>query len=126
MIGAFESIFGCPPAGVWAAPGRVNIIGEHTDYNGGYALPIALSHVVRCEAACRTDNRIRVHSRQHPGEFAQTDLDAITDAKLPSWARYPVGVIHEFARAGHQVTGLDLLIDGDVPIGAGLSSSAAG
>lgn len=111
----------------WVAPGRVNIIGEHTDYNDGYVLPIALPLVVRCAAAERTDGRVRVGSRQRPGEpvlVAVSDL-APQRARVPGWARYPLGVVAEFARRGHRIPGVDLDLDGAVPIGAGLSSSAA-
>ncbi|NKY27664.1 galactokinase [Nocardia gamkensis] len=111
----------------WVAPGRVNIIGEHTDYNDGYVLPIALPLVVRCAAAARSDGLVRVGSRQRPGEpvlFAVSDLDR-QRALVPGWARYPLGVVAEFTRRGHRIPGVDLDLDGAVPIGAGLSSSAA-
>ncbi|MGQ4614409.1 galactokinase [Nocardia sp. R7R-8] len=111
----------------WAAPGRVNIIGEHTDYNDGYVLPIAVPLVVRCAAAARADGLVRVGSRQRPGEpvlVAVSDL-AAQRARVPGWARYPLGVVAEFTRRGHRIPGVDLELDGAVPIGAGLSSSAA-
>ncbi|MGK8500912.1 galactokinase [Nocardia asiatica] len=111
----------------WVAPGRVNIIGEHTDYNDGYVLPIALPLVVRCTAAARTDGLARVGSRQRPGDpllVAVRDL-ARQRARVPGWARYPLGVVAEFTRRGHRIPGVDLDLDGAVPIGAGLSSSAA-
>ncbi|RJO79809.1 galactokinase [Nocardia panacis] len=112
---------------IWAAPGRVNIIGEHTDYNAGFVLPIALPHVVRCAAEPRRDTLVTVRSRQRRGpavRVPRTELVAQRD-RVPEWARYPLGVIAEFARRGHAVTGVDLEVDGAVPIGAGLSSSAA-
>ncbi|MEU2174555.1 galactokinase [Nocardia sp. NPDC019219] len=111
----------------WVAPGRVNIIGEHTDYNDGYVLPIALPLVMRCTAAARADGAVRVGSRQRPGEpvlVAVSDL-AAERARMPGWARYPLGVVAEFTRRGHRIPGVDLDLDGEVPIGAGLSSSAA-
>ncbi|MGQ4599160.1 galactokinase [Nocardia sp. R6R-6] len=111
----------------WVAPGRVNIIGEHTDYNDGYVLPIALPLVMRCTAAARTDGRVRVGSRQRPGEpvlIAVSEL-AAQRARVPGWSRYPLGVVAEFARRGIRIPGVDLDLDGEVPIGAGLSSSAA-
>lgn len=111
--------------GVWAAPGRVNIIGEHTDYNGGYALPIALPQVVRCAAETDTEGRVRVTSRQHEGERIDEQIDVLADASVNGWARYPLGVVHEFHRRGHRITGVTLDLDGAVPVGAGLSSSAA-
>ncbi|MFD8247618.1 galactokinase [Nocardia sp. NPDC059691] len=111
----------------WVAPGRVNIIGEHTDYNDGYVLPIALPLVARCTAAPRTDGLVRVGSRQRPGEpvlVAVSDIEGVR-ARVPGWSRYPLGVVAEFTRRGHRITGVDLDLDGAVPIGAGLSSSAA-
>ncbi|WP_410871902.1 galactokinase [Nocardia sp. A7] len=111
----------------WIAPGRVNIIGEHTDYNDGFVLPIALSLAVVCGAEPRGDGLVRLASAQRPGEVVEvrvTDLVAQRD-RLPSWARYPLGVVDEFVRGGHRVTGVNLELDGEVPIGAGLSSSAA-
>ncbi|MGW4841326.1 galactokinase [Nocardia brasiliensis] len=115
------------PVQTWAAPGRVNIIGEHTDYNDGFVLPIALPLVVECAAKMRTDQRVRVTSRQRPGEtvlVALAELAAQRD-RVPGWSRYPLGVVAEFVRRGHTVGGVDLELDGAVPIGAGLSSSAA-
>ncbi|WP_338766138.1 galactokinase [Nocardia vulneris] len=111
----------------WAAPGRVNIIGEHTDYNDGFVLPIALPLVVECAARVRPDQQVRVTSRQRPGEtvlVAVAELAAQRD-RVPGWSRYPLGVVAEFVRRGHAVDGVDLVLDGAVPIGAGLSSSAA-
>ncbi|MCP2321201.1 galactokinase [Nocardia amikacinitolerans] len=111
----------------WVAPGRVNIIGEHTDYNDGFVLPIALPMVTRCAAATTADGFVRVESRQRPGESVQVGIDELVAARdrLSGWARYPLGVVAEFVRRGHAVPGLVLELDGAVPIGAGLSSSAA-
>ncbi|MGW4772065.1 galactokinase [Nocardia sp. NPDC004278] len=111
----------------WVAPGRVNIIGEHTDYNDGFVLPIALPLVVECVAEVRRDGLVRVASWQRPGQVVLVepgDLGAERD-RLPPWARYPLGVVSEFVRHGYPVDGVDLELDGAVPIGAGLSSSAA-
>lgn len=108
-------------SGKWAAPGRLNIIGEHTDYNDGYALPIALPQVVTCEATIRSDDVVRVESRQYPGDIISVRLSDLSTNPIPGWSRYPLGVVHELQLA----TGLDLRIDSDVPVGAGLSSSAA-
>ncbi len=112
-------------AGVWVAPGRVNIIGEHTDYNDGYALPIALPQVVTCTATATTDAMVSVTSRQHPGRPVREPIAGLGDAPVGGWSRYPLGVVHEFARRGHRLPGVMLDIDGAVPVGAGLSSSAA-
>ncbi|MFI6047091.1 galactokinase [Nocardia sp. NPDC051321] len=112
---------------MWVAPGRVNIIGEHTDYNDGFVLPIALPLVVECQARVRTDAQVRVVSRQRPDEVvlvAVADLVAQRD-RVPGWSRYPLGVVAEYVRRGLAIGGVDLELDGAVPIGAGLSSSAA-
>ncbi|MBO0855073.1 MAG: galactokinase [Nocardia sp.] len=111
--------------GVWVAPGRVNIIGEHTDYNDGYALPIALPQVVTCRAEITTDAAVRVDSAQHPGATVIESLANLATSAVTGWARYPLGVVHEYLRRGHDLPGLVLHIDGAVPVGAGLSSSAA-
>ncbi|MFB7875750.1 galactokinase [Nocardia sp. NPDC056064] len=111
----------------WIAPGRVNIIGEHTDYNDGFVLPIALSLGVVCAAEPRADRRVRLTSVQRPGELIDCSLNALGAQRdqLPGWARYPLGVVHEFVRRGLPVGGVRLDLGGTVPIGAGLSSSAA-
>ncbi|MFD6395176.1 galactokinase [Nocardia sp. NPDC060249] len=111
----------------WIAPGRVTIIGEHTDYNDGFVLPIALPLGVVCAAGPRGDGLVRLTSAQRPGAVIEVRVDALAAQRdrLPGWARYPLGVVDEFVRGGHRVTGLDLALDGAVPIGAGLSSSAA-
>ncbi|KAA8888735.1 galactokinase [Nocardia colli] len=112
---------------MWVAPGRVNIIGEHTDYNDGFVLPIALPLVMECRAGVRADTKVRVVSAQRPDEpvlVEVADLVAQRD-RVPGWSRYPLGVVAEFVRRGHAVGGVELELDGAVPIGAGLSSSAA-
>ena len=111
--------------GVWVAPGRVNIIGEHTDYNDGYALPIALPHVVRCAAQTESDARVTVSSQQHPGEVIGEPIAGLADSSVTGWARYPLGVVHEYVRRGYPIPGVRLELGGAVPVGAGLSSSAA-
>ncbi len=111
--------------GVWVAPGRVNIIGEHTDYNDGYALPIALPHVVSCAARAASDGAVTVSSRQHPGEVIRETIAGLADSTVTGWSRYPLGVVYEYSRRGHAIGGVELELDGAVPVGAGLSSSAA-
>jgi galactokinase len=111
--------------GVWVAPGRVNIIGEHTDYNEGFALPIALPHVVSCAARAASDGKVTVSSRQHPGEVVSEPVAGLADSMVTGWARYPLGVVYEYSRRGRPISGVELELDGAVPVGAGLSSSAA-
>ncbi|MRH88003.1 galactokinase [Nocardia sp. SYP-A9097] len=115
-------------AGRWRAPGRVNLIGEHTDYNDGLVLPMALPMGMTCTAAVRPDGVVRLRSAQAPCDEVEIAMSALAAAgwsELPTWAHYPLGVIREFERRGHEVRGAELELDGDVPIGAGLSSSAA-
>ncbi|MGW3044947.1 galactokinase [Kitasatospora sp. NPDC001159] len=121
----FEAVHGGRPTGVWAAPGRVNLIGEHTDYNDGFVLPIALPHTTRVTARRREDGRLRLYSAQGDGTITDLPLDGLTPGVVASWAGYPAGVFWALAEAGHPVGGADLFIDSDVPAGAGLSSSAA-
>jgi len=120
---AFTERFGTAPEGVWAAPGRVNVIGEHTDYNGGFVLPVALAHTTRAALARRDDGIVAVASLQHPDETVEVPLAELRPGHPSGWAGYPVGVVHELR---DRVTGgVSILVDGDVPSGAGLSSSAA-
>jgi galactokinase len=120
----FEQTFGDEPAGVWSAPGRVNLIGEHTDYNAGLCLPIALPQ--RTYAACspRADGLLRVVST-HGGAPVEVQLADVAPGVPDGWAAYVAGVPWALAEAGYSVTGLDVAIDSEVPLGAGLSSSAA-
>src|SRR5687768_5542017 len=120
---AFGEHFGTDPEGVWAAPGRVNVIGEHTDYNGGYVLPVALPHTTRAAVARRDDGLLSLVSVQHPEKAVRLDVAALRPGRPAGWAGYPAGVVHDLR---DQVSGgLSILVDGDVPSGAGLSSSAA-
>ncbi|GII83934.1 galactokinase [Sphaerisporangium siamense] len=118
----FRAAFGREPEGVWHAPGRVNLIGEHTDYNGGFVLPFAVPWGVACAAARRDDDVVRLLSLQD-GSARVHEIAALDEAE--GWTRYAAGVFWALRRAGHAVGGADLVIDGDVPRGAGLSSSAA-
>ncbi|MCX5044622.1 galactokinase [Aldersonia sp. NBC_00410] len=122
---SYREVYGTAPDGSWAAPGRVNIIGEHTDYNNGYVLPIALPHVATCAVGVTDADVVRVASLQKPGEVVSVELARLADNDVAGWARYLLGVVHEYRQRGHPIGGLDLLLDGAVPVGAGLSSSAA-
>jgi galactokinase len=121
----FASNFGYEAAGVWSAPGRVNLIGEHTDYNEGFVLPFAINRRTYAAAGLRSDSKVRVASTFAP-EAVEVELSAISAASASGWSAYPLGVlwaIHE--KTGTWGSGLDIFIDSDVPVGSGLSSSAA-
>lgn len=123
----FEAVFGTTPDGLWSAPGRVNLIGEHTDYNEGFVLPFAIDRRTVVALGVRDDRRVRVAST-FADELAEIDLDALTPDALGGWSAYPLGVAWAFGEFGADlaaVPGVDLFIDSDVPVGAGLSSSAA-
>ena len=122
------------PLGVWSAPGRVNLIGEHTDYNDGFVLPFAIDARTAVAVAPRTDRLLRVRSSFDDSEasVAIADLDELfaspAPTSVPEWTTYPLGVAWALLRAaGDAATaaGLDLAIASSVPVGAGLSSSAA-
>ncbi|WP_432066188.1 galactokinase [Streptomyces sp. C10-9-1] len=112
-------------AGEWRAPGRVNLIGEHTDYNDGLVLPIALPQAVRATVRARRDSVLRLYSEQSQGPAVELDVGALAPGGVDGWARYPAAVVWALREAGHPVGGADVHIDSDVPTGAGLSSSAA-
>ena len=115
---------GRSPDGLWSAPGRVNLIGEHTDYNEGFVLPIAVDRRCRVAAAARADGTVRCSSAQF-GPGPTVDVDALDPAGLTGWSAYVLGTAWALREAGVPVAGVDLLVDSDVPAGAGLSSSAA-
>ncbi len=121
---AFVEAFGRPPGCVWWAPGRVNLIGEHTDYNDGYVLPLAIPFGVQAAVRERPDRVLRVVSAQS-GPAADLRVDTLRPGGAAGWSAYVAGVVWALGEAGHEIGGLDVLVDGDVPLGAGLSSSAA-
>ncbi len=120
----FEQRFGGEPDGLWFAPGRVNLIGEHVDYAEGLCLPIALSETTIAAVARRDDGLLRIASLDVP-DTVEMELADVGPGNPNNWAAYVAGVLWSLARAGHQVGGVDVMIGSDVPIGAGLSSSAA-
>jgi galactokinase len=124
VVQRFSEAFGSDPSGVWSAPGRVNLMGEHTDYNAGLCLPIALPHRTYAAVRLRADRRLRLRSLQSCQHY-DLDLDDVRAGNPPGWGGYAAGVLWALQEAGHQVRGLDLMVDGQVPQGAGLSSSAA-
>jgi galactokinase len=118
----FERRFGSAPGAIVRAPGRVNLIGEHTDYNDGFVLPMAIDRAIWIALAARPDRIVAAHSLDF-GESAEFDLDRLE--KQAGWIEYLKGVAWALQEAGHTLTGFDAVVAGDVPIGAGLSSSAA-
>ncbi|MFB7309837.1 galactokinase [Streptomyces sp. NPDC056192] len=125
LVTAFTELYGTAPEGVWAAPGRVNLIGEYTDFNDGFVMPLALPHTARAAVARRTDGELRLHSTDVPGGVVQLRVDELAPHSGHGWAAYPAGVVWALGEAGHQVTGADIQLTSTVPTGAGLSSSAA-
>ena len=137
-VEGFRAVHGGEPAGVWAAPGRVNLIGEHTDYNDGFVMPLALPHTTRVAAARRDDGVLNVHSADVPGDTVRLHVAKLApgvaggDGGTGGWAAYPAGVVWALREAGvfpgesgRAAGGADLYVHSDVPAGAGLSSSAA-
>ena len=110
--------------GVFAAPGRVNLIGEHTDYNAGLCLPIALPHATYAAVRRRDDGVLSVASAQQDDRFEGVLAD-VSPGSVEGWAAYVAGVAWALREAGHALPGMDIVVDGRVPLGSGLSSSAA-
>jgi galactokinase len=122
----FQQIFG--PDGrirVVHAPGRVNLIGEHTDYNDGFVFPMAIEPEVRLACRAREDGRVRLASTVFPGQIAEFSLQQKIARGEPSWTNYSRGVAAQLLAAGIPLTGMDALISNTLPVGGGLSSSAA-
>jgi galactokinase len=120
----FTEAYGTAPQVVGRAPGRVNLIGEHTDYNAGLCLPQALPHATYTAARRRDDGLVRVASRQAPEPW-EGRLDEIAPGAVSGWVTYVAGVLWALREDGLDVPGVDVFIDSTVPLGAGLSSSAA-
>ncbi|MBX7552329.1 galactokinase [Streptomyces sp. tea 10] len=121
----FAELYGAAPQGVWAAPGRVNLIGEHTDYNDGFVMPFALPHRATAAVSRRDDGVLRLHSADIGGDAVELRLDALAPGSDANWTAYPTGVVWALREAGHGITGADVHLSSTVPTGAGLSSSAA-
>ncbi|PWB55807.1 MAG: galactokinase [Anaerolineales bacterium] len=126
----FEVIFGYKPTVTVRAPGRVNLLGEHVDYNEGVVLPAAIDRRVSLAAAPAASSLVTLHAHDLKRQvaFSLRELDQKIDSTgqpLPGWARYPAGVAWALQEAGYALTGMNAIYSSDIPIGAGLSSSAA-
>ena len=120
----FKETFGALPEVVVRAPGRVNLIGEHTDYNDGYVLPAAIDRAITHAGRRRADRRVRVHSEDFHAS-TEFDLDDIQKDSDKTWSNFLRGVSKFLEAEGHRLSGADIVFGGDVPREAGLSSSAA-
>ncbi|MGN6610459.1 MAG: galactokinase [Angustibacter sp.] len=125
----YAEVVGTRPAGVWAAPGRVNLIGEHVDYNDGLCLPMALPQNTLVAAGRRADGRLVAHSAQRPGEPVEVALTDVGPGHPAGWGGYVAGAVAMLLDGaeglGGSGFGISAMVDSDVPVGAGLSSSAA-
>jgi len=124
----FASVYGGTPAGLWAAPGRVNVIGEHTDYNAGFVLPMAIDKYTVAAAAPRNDRVLRMVSAAGDVRVVEISLDALDPGTPAGWTKYPAGVAWALSGASAlpaAFAGADIAFASTVPVGAGLSSSAA-
>jgi galactokinase len=119
----FVERFGETPR-IFRAPGRVNLIGEHTDYNGGFVMPAAIGFDTSIAVAPRADRKLLVYSQNY-SEQVEFDLEHLPAVRSGHWSDYVVGVAIMLARSGKKLNGMNLLVDGNVPLGAGLSSSAS-
>jgi len=126
LLARFRQVFPRGKGSVFMAraPGRVNLIGEHTDYNEGFVLPVAVDREVRVLGQRRPDDRVVIYSANFDRR-ASFELDALGLATRQSWINYPQGVADALQRAGHHLAGANLVLWGNVPLGAGMSSSAA-
>lgn len=122
---SFSQIFRRVPEVAWQSPGRVNLIGEHTDYNDGFVLPLALTLGTTVEGARRDDRVLRIASREPELAMVEVPLDGLAPGSVGGWTAYVAGTAWALAEKGVSLVGADLLIDGTIPRGAGLSSSAS-
>ena len=123
---AFDELFGRPPDATASAPGRVNLIGDHTDYNGGFVMPVATPQRTTVEVAARDDELVRLWSGSVPSAARQSSFH-LNDARLPhgGWSAYAAGVTAALRARGHVLRGFDARMTSTLPLGAGLASSAA-
>ncbi|MCJ7689757.1 MAG: galactokinase, partial [Clostridiaceae bacterium] len=120
----FTEIYGRDSECTFFSPGRINLIGEHIDYNGGFVFPCALDFGIYGLVKVRDDNKINFASTNFDLKVT-SDLNNIQFTKVDDWANYPKGVIKIMMDKGYDVKGMDILISGNIPNGAGLSSSAS-
>lgn len=128
VLAKFEELFGnTDGAGVYFAPGRVNLIGEHTDYNGGHVFPCALTIGTYAAARKREDNKLRFYSMNFEKlGVIESSLDDLKPYKEANWTNYPKGVMWAFEQRGMKLPcGMDIVLNGNIPNGSGLSSSAS-
>lgn len=128
LLGKFAELFGdTDGVNVYFAPGRVNLIGEHTDYNGGHVFPCALTIGTYAAARKRTDKKLRLYSMNFEQiGVMESEVEGLTAAKEAGWTNYPKGVMWAFSLRGMQMeSGLDMVLYGNIPNGSGLSSSAS-
>ncbi|MHA7177608.1 galactokinase [Arthrobacter sp. Sr24] len=125
VAAAFTEAFGSTPDGVWAAPGRVNLIGEHTDYNEGFVLPFAIDRAAAVAIKLRDDNVAQLRSSYGEAPTVTVNLDTLSPETMQGWTAYPLGVVWVMRQMGITIGGFDLFLHSTVPSGAGLSSSAA-
>lgn len=123
-VAAYQQMTGRMPDGLWSSPGRVNLMGDHTDYNDGLALPVAIDRSAVVAVGLRDDRLVRCASRQMPAE-AVIALDDIGPGLAAGWASPVLGALWGLRRAGMALPGMDLVVDSDIPVGGGLASSAA-
>lgn len=121
VLNTFQTLYKEEPI-ITRSPGRVNIIGEHLDYNEGYVLPAAIDKAIYVGISKRNDDKIYLHSVDYNEDY-QVSLQDIKPTK--TWATYVLGVTDQLIKRGHKISGFNVVLDGDVPVGAGLSSSAA-
>ncbi|OMH31431.1 galactokinase [Tersicoccus sp. Bi-70] len=125
LAAEFRAVFGGDaPDGLFTAPGRVNLIGEHTDYTGGFVLPFAIDAATTAAIALNDSGRLRLASRSQDG-VVEIDLASLAPGAVEGWAAYPAGVVWALGERGVTIEGADILVDSTVPTGSGLSSSAA-
>jgi galactokinase len=120
----FASQFNEAPSFVIASPGRINLIGEHVDYNHGFVLPAAIDKYMYVAVSKRSDHQIVMHAADIQQNY-QTSLDNASQRSSLDWPNYVLGVAHELKKDGHTISGFNILITGNIPVGAGVSSSAA-